>query len=104
MPSDQATFHFLPKAIITLPANFRTEQSKNCRQFPETPEIMTVWLEKGEAICHFCLDSAYLGKVKQVGIFVPACLKEGDQLRIDWVEGLCACALLLPRIAEEAVG
>ena len=95
----QRTFSFALGAVITLPSEFVTELSHDSKLFRGTPIIMTGYLEKGKSICHFQKPEEI--KTRQVGVFIPPYLKEGDQLRIAWAETTCACATLLPRFPEK---
>ena len=93
MPS--GSFLLIPGAIITLPDDFKVEESRNKERFPETPQIMTAYRLRGDQVCYYSPAHKRSDQTKRVGIFVSAGVKPGDQLSIKWVEGLCAEAELL---------
>ena len=92
MDAISRSFKLTVGATLTLPENAKVAESRNKEDFPETPCILTAWKEKDSSICCFS-DAGRDDRMKKIGIFIPRTTKPGDTLKIDWVDGNCACAI-----------
>jgi hypothetical protein len=96
----EGLFSLKEGGVITVPVDAVRQDSKSQRFSPQTPKVLRlreVKRKKGNLfeIKSFEDDARlreaadYRGKV----LFAPANIQPGDELRIEWVDLTCACAV-----------